>query len=1035
MTKPSYTITGQVTDGSNAVGNAPVFAYRTSPSPGHADAMSDSSTGNYTMYVDNGTWKVNSFIPGFGPMTEQTVTIASASQSDINFAPSSSASFSLYTGNIYDDADNDGIFATSTEGLVGAVIRLSGSSGKNEAVSGAEGAFSVRVPSGTGYTITDIFMPGYGRIAPLNNAGAAIGTLNLTASSTNNYIRVPKRNTITINVKDSSGNPVTVSKAFIDLFNTTTKQGSHVEITSATTTTIQVATGTSPTIRAYVQGVPPANVSIASDGSGTVVSSGVVTVDNATEAVKIVVNTASASFSRVLGTVYKTSATSGNELEDAWIQFIDETNGVHFGTQATTSGKYDVSAQNGSYQVIVSKPGYIGTPSTVTVSGTTTQNFILDSASLTISGTVTAGGSAAANAFVRAEKVGGGQSIGQTGTDGTYSLSVTAGTWRVFATADGYSQGASASNPITVSSASVTGKDVALTTTVSLQSKLATSNTFTDTAAGSFTDSTVGVNVDLDSNALGASGNSSYLTAKETSNIPETASVNIVAAKAKDINAYSGGSQVKNLQSGKTASVDLTYTKSELAESSIDTTTEVANLKMVSYSEDKKEWEALSTVATYLDSDGNTVTSPTSNLSNVTSVKFTAVGTHFSAYALSSPTGAEPPSTPSGVSATAGSGVGAAITVAWSAVSGASGYYVYRDTDSGGSFALLATIASGSTVSYSDSSVSGGNRYYYKVAAHADNGSQESAASSAVNALSPASGGGGSPGGSTGAGGGATSGPPPRAQKVYPDGTRVYLDEVGADAKIKELDAKFAADEKAKKLAALGPAAQVSAATIAQASSVARAVSPVFNKDLTKGARGDEVKRLQELLGVEATGLFGALTEKAIKTFQIKHGVVKSEKAAGAGKLGPATRAKLQEVFGTTGAAGAAASAPSGAAAAGPAPTITRPLGVGARGKDVTALQAYLGVEATGYYGAVTRKAVQQFQEKYGIAKQGDQGYGDVGPLTRTILNAMSAGPASVTPSVPATDAAAARRETLQKQLEEAQKRLDDLLKQRTGTQ
>ncbi len=1045
MSKPGYTITGQVTDGSSAVGNAPVFAYRTDGF-GRADAMSDSSTGNYTMYVDNGTWKVNSFIPGFGPMDEQTVVIAGANQSGINFAPSSSQAFSLYSGNIYDDADNNNIFATSTEGLVGAVIRLSGSSGVNEGVSGAEGAFSIRVKSGSGYAITDIFMPGYGRIAPLNNAGTAIGTLNLTASSTNNYIRVPKRNTITINVKDSSGNSISVSKAFIDLFNTTTKQGTHVEITSATTTTIQVATGTSPTVRAYVQGVPPANISVASDSSGTAVSGGVVTVDNATEAIKIVVNTASASFSRVLGTVYKTAATSGNELEDAWIQFIDETNGVHFGTQATTSGKYDVSAQNGSYQVIVSKPGYIGTPTTVTVSGTTTQNFILDSASLTISGTVTAGGSAAANAFVRAEKVGGGQSIGQTSTDGTYSLSVTAGTWRVFATADGYSQGASASNPITVSGSSVTGKDVALSTTVSLQSKLATSNTFTDTAAGTFTDSTVGVNIDLDSNALGSAGNNSYMTAKETSNIPNTASVNIVASKAKDINAYSGGSQVKNLQSGKTATVDLTYTKSELAETSIDTTTEVANLKMVSYSEDKKEWEALSTVATYKSdgddntvgtSDDSTVTSPTASLSNVDYVVFTAVGTHFSAYALSSPTGAEPPGTPGSVTATAGSGVGSAITITWSAsTNNPTGYYVYRSTDNS-SFPLYATISSGSTLTYTDSNVSGGTTYYYKVAGFSDGGSQESAASAAVNATSATAGGGGSPSG--GGGGGASYGPPPREQKIYPDGTKVYLDELGAAAKIKELDAKFAKTVSPLAAAAI-TAKTVPAEAVAQASAVARAVSPVFNKDLARGARGDDVKRLQELLGVEQSGFFGPLTEKALKAFQVKQGVVKSEQSAGAGKLGPATRAKIAEVFAETAAVPSApatqAVTEAVAQAAVAAPSITRRLAAGSRGEDVKALQAFLASdrnvypegEATGFFGALTRKAVQRFQEKHGIAKPGDDGYGDVGPATRAKLSELRAGGTAA--PTPTSAGASPAKAAIEKQLSDALKQLEEIQKQ-----
>ncbi|HCB35257.1 MAG: hypothetical protein A2W52_03180 [Candidatus Taylorbacteria bacterium RIFCSPHIGHO2_02_49_25] len=998
MSKPSYTITGQVTDGSSAVGNAPVFAYRTDGF-GRADAMSDSSTGNYTMYVDNGTWKVSAFIPGFGPMAEQSVTISGSSQSGINFAPSSSQAFSLYSGNIYDDANDNNIFATSTEGLVGAVIRLSGANGVNEGVSGANGEFSVRVPSGSGYSISDIFMPGYGRIAPLNNAGNAIGTIDLTSSSTNNYIRVPKRNTITINVKDSNGAAVTVQKAFIDLFNTTTKQGSHVEITNATTTTIQVATGTSPTIRAYVQGVPPSSVSVASDDAGTTVASGVVTIDNATEAVQIVVNTASAAFSKVSGTVYKTSATAGNELVDAWIQFIDETNGVHFGAQASTSGAYSVNASNGTYQVIVSKSGYIGTPLTVTVSGTTTQNFILSAASLTISGTVTAGGSAAKDAFVRAEKVGGGQAISQTDTSGNYTLSVTDGTWRVYATAEGYSEGASSANPITMSGSSVTGKDVALTSTVSLSSKLATSNTFTDTAAGSFTDGTVGVNIDLDSNALGASGNSSYMTAKETSNIPNTASVNIVASKAKDINAYSGGSQIKNLQAGKTASIDLTYTKTELAASNIDTTTEVANLNMVAYSEDKKEWEALTTVPTYFDTASSTVTSPAADLSNVSWVKFTAVGTHFSAYALSSPTGAEPPSTPGNLAATPGVGAGSAVALAWSTSSGASGYFIYRDTNSTGTFALYASIASGSTASYSDSTVTAGTTYYYKIAAYSDGGSQESSASSAVSATVSIAGGGGSPGGG-GGGGGSSAGPAPRAQRIYPDGTIVYLDEPGAAAKIAELDAKLAAAATGVKFPEAGDQTPATPGTTEAAVAPAQgSVLAVFMVDLKRGAEGDDVKRLQTLLGVEATGYFGPLTERELKAFQVKNGVVASEKSSGAGRLGPATRAKLKTVFGEGTAGATAKGAPlAPPALAGGAPTIVRRLVVGSTGSDVAALQVFLGVESTGFFGPLTRAAVQSFQEKYGIAADGDPGYGDVGPMTRAKLGGMS-GKAETAPS------------------------------------
>jgi len=994
MTKASYTITGQVTDGTNAVGNAPVFAYRTD-GPGRADAQTDSSTGNYTIYVDGTaanptTWKVNSFIPGFGPMTEQTVTISGASQSDINFAPSSGSTFSIYSGNLYEDLDSNNIYATTTEAIVGAVIRLSNGTSVNEGVSGADGAFSIRVPSGTGYKIKDIFSSSYGRIAPLNNAGTAIGTINLTASSTNQYIRVPVRNTITINIKDSNGNPLSVGKGFIDLYDTSTGLNNHIEITNATTTSLLFASSTSPKIRATIQGVPSANISVASDSSQTTVTSGAVTIDNTTEKVKVVVNTATAAFTQVSGTVYKTAATAGNELDNAWIQFVDSTNGVQFGTQATSSGTYLINAVNGTYQVLASKPGYVAAPITLTVSGTTTQNFVLSSGSLAISGTVytvkNGVSTAASKAFVRAEKIGGGQAITQTETAGAYSLTVTAGTWKVFATADGYGEGAAANNPIIVSGASLTNKDIALTTTSSVSSTLATSNNFDATAAGSMSDATVNVKVDLDENTLGGSSASSYLTAQETSNYPHTSSVNLVGDKAKDISAFSNGSQISTLQPGKTATVELTYTKAELTAASVTTVSGVSKLTVVSYSDDKKDWETVSSVVTYKDSTGAVIASPT-DLSSVATVSFTAVGTHFSDYALSSPTGVTPPDTPTGLTATAGSGVGSAIALTWGTSSGADGYYIYRDTSSTGSFALLADISSGSTVSYSDSNVSGGTTYYYKISAYKSSGASESSASSQVSATSATAAGGGSPGGNSGGGGGASYGPPPRAQRIYPDGTTVYLDAPDAANRIKELDAKFKVIETSKQELTSSP----------RAAAIAALVSPVFNKDLVRGARGADVKRLQEILGVEQSGLFGPATEKALKTFQVKHGIIKSEKSAAAGKLGPATRAKIEQVFKTSSEAVPTPSSPSSPTVLATPPTsvvsapiISRKLTRGSRGDDVKALQQFLGSEVTGYFGPATRKAVGEFQEKNGIAKKGDQGYGDVGPATRAKLKEIS---------------------------------------------
>lgn len=68
--------------------------------------------------------------------------------------------------------------------------------------------------------------------------------------------------------------------------------------------------------------------------------------------------------------------------------------------------------------------------------------------------------------------------------------------------------------------------------------------------------------------------------------------------------------------------------------------------------------------------------------------------------------------------------------------------------------------------------------------------------------------------------------------------------------------------------------------------------------------------------------------------------------------------------------------------------SFTRGLALGSRGDDVTELQnrliaeGFLSVEATGYFGKLTKAAVIKFQEKNGLEQ-----VGNVGPKTRTKLN------------------------------------------------
>lgn len=66
--------------------------------------------------------------------------------------------------------------------------------------------------------------------------------------------------------------------------------------------------------------------------------------------------------------------------------------------------------------------------------------------------------------------------------------------------------------------------------------------------------------------------------------------------------------------------------------------------------------------------------------------------------------------------------------------------------------------------------------------------------------------------------------------------------------------------------------------------------------------------------------------------------------------------------------------------------SFTRDLTIGSTGADVTALQNMIGVSpATGYFGSITKAAVQAYQASKGISTTGY-----VGPLTRAALNAGS---------------------------------------------
>ncbi len=199
------------------------------------------------------------------------------------------------------------------------------------------------------------------------------------------------------------------------------------------------------------------------------------------------------------------------------------------------------------------------------------------------------------------------------------------------------------------------------------------------------------------------------------------------------------------------------------------------------------------------------------------------------------------------------------------------------------------------------------------------------------------------------------------------------------------------------------------ASSQAQAPSTVAALPPGqvsgarIDRDLTVGSSGPDVTILQQLLVIEGvypeariTGFFGPLTRQAVIRFQEKYRaeiLSPSGLQAGTGFVGPATRAKINQLLGTVGIV-PPASLSRGAL------EITRGLTMGSRGDDVSQLQRLLVQEGvytegkiTGYFGVLTKAAVIRFQEKYAseiLVPAGLQaGTGFVGSATRAKINSL----------------------------------------------
>ena len=646
LKKPEWTISGKVLNSSSqAVAYAPVWAWQQSGS-GHANTMTDSS-GNYILYVDNGTWFVETDAPGVGWLQyDLPVVVNGASRSSINLKPATDVTFYDISGNVNINGSNQANMPlrASLYGCDSGAYLGRDYGGMTD----SSGDYTISVPGpGTGVSQlcyrVDSWTPDYGEIAANNFDGDTTPNegYDIDDMVNNNpaNVKITNANVPDVDILITQADLNTITLVFANANATTAQEGfvKIKEVTFASPTSPPIPTGFYRSLRITdlnagdTVKLRPGHYQFSVDvpGLGFYIPDDSSKVDGRDAIYNCIIVTASTNrnvdftlpnMTAGAGGVitYTANVTDGSTgLSDAWFWVSNPITGFNTGC-STASGACTVTVPllaSGNYKTGADKPGYMSAePTTIAGGADATVSISLTAQANVISGHicndansdyVCATSERIPNGWIRGEDIDTGKkSYTPVDGNGFFELGVSNGNWKVYGSANGYLETQYSENGanviLNVNNNDWTSRHFPLATdsnyvvkTKSKTMKPSSGGTVDDTGSGG-----TGVKVTIPPQALGSSTSNGSVSVTETSAVSATNSAAPFAGKGKEILATDNSNQpINNLSDYIDVEMNITKTEidAEVASGALVDMSTLEPLQMSYWDDTVQNWTSLPT--------------------------------------------------------------------------------------------------------------------------------------------------------------------------------------------------------------------------------------------------------------------------------------------------------------------------------------------------------------------------------------------------------------------------------------------------------